>query len=771
MQKHEFCSAQNRFAVRKALEFFRAFLRNHSDVIDNDEAFELFRKVIAPEQLVKEMSASIPERLLLELCDDGKNSKLRNITTPKSGQNGGIRNKPVKTRIPLEFELRDNVSNVILELWRRGEIRPYARKMLDGIIGNLLDSNRQPSKPSALEKRLDELQRTLQLSDFEMDVVLLLFLARSNLLSVSEKHRFDNMQRKRHAANIAKCLCCPESKVFSGVNQDSKLQKLGCIDSDFDLTSGMDDFLNGMSNDSLSSAYYKKFCGKTLPWSFFERLTEKHGEMLKKIIASGDGKHPVNILFYGEPGTGKTSFAQALAAELGRSCQMIAQSSKDKDSNESRSTRDFRFGALQICDMQAEPSQCVIVVDEADKMLRGGRGGLWALLGGGGDDSGDGGGDKGMLNSVLDSTRAPVIWIANTSAEELDASSRRRFDYSIRFDKLNSKQRLQIWQNNAGKLKLERLVGNALLEKFARQYEVSAGGISMALHNLARIKPAKAEVAATIEKLMAPHCELLGIKAEAGVLPAADYTLRGLNIRGEIPLEQIVEAVRNYRNDTGRDTGRGPDQPRMNLLLTGAPGTGKTEYVKHLGKELDAKVLVRMGSDLLSMWVGEGEKNIRRAFQQAEAEKAILFFDELDGMMQSRERAQQSWEVTQVNELLHCMENFNGVMVGATNFAANLDAAVLRRFTFKLEFDYLDNAGKAHFFEWMFKAKLGAAERARLDGIPRLAPGDFRTVRQKLHYLQAGGAENINSARLNALEEESRFKAGARGVAKQKIGF
>ena len=175
-----------------------------------------------------------------------------------------------------------------------------------------------------------------------------------------------------------------------------------------------------------------------------------------------------------------------------------------------------------------------------------------------------------------------------------------------------------------------------------------------------------------------------------------------------------------------------------------------------------------MGSDLLDMYVGGTEKNIRRAFAQAEAEKTILFLDEIDGLVQNRERAQRSWEVTQVNELLHQMENFNGVMIGATNFATNLDAAILRRFTFKLEFDYLDNAGKMLFFERMFQAKLNEAENMRLATIPNLAPGDFRTVRQALFYL---GEDVSNSDRIAALERESFAKGQNRFAVKSKMGF
>ena len=70
--------------------------------------------------------------------------------------------------------------------------------------------------------------------------------------------------------------------------------------------------------------------------------------------------------------------------------------------------------------------------------------------------------------------------------------------------------------------------------------------------------------------------------------------------------------------------------------MFGPPGTGKTEFVKHLGKELDRKVLVMKGSDLLSKYVGESEQNIAKAFQRAETEHVILFFDEIDGLVQDR---------------------------------------------------------------------------------------------------------------------------------------
>ena len=360
-----------------------------------------------------------------------------------------------------------------------------------------------------------------------------------------------------------------------------------------------------------------------------------------------------------------------------------------------------------------------------------------------------GGSEKGVINTVLDGMKVPAIWISNADSDEMDESVRRRFDYSIRFRALTRCQRETIWRNNIRKLGMKSLIPETAAAAFAERYETSAGGITMVLENVKRLHADPSRAEDLVERIMRPHCELMHTPVQDGRgRPAAGYSLEGLNIKGNV------------------DAAKAADRPRMNLLLWGPPGTGKTEYVKYLGSVLDRKVVSKMGSDLLDKYVGGTEERIAAAFAEAEAEKAILFLDEIDGLLQSRSRADHTWEVTQVNELLQQMENFDGVLVCATNFFDNLDPAVLRRFTFKIEFGYLDGDGKRRFFERMFGTPLSEVECARLDAIDDLAPGDFRTVRQSLHYL---GAAVDNAMRLGELEKESAVKrAGRRRVV---MGF
>lgn len=229
-----------------------------------------------------------------------------------------------------------------------------------------------------------------------------------------------------------------------------------------------------------------------------------------------------------------------------------------------------------------------------------------------------------------------------------------------------------------------------------------------------------------------------------------------------MPLEQIVAAVAMF-SKTRRSS---EVTPRLSILLSGPSGCGKSEFVKYLGERAGKEVVVVTASDVLRALVGETEQRIADVFREAAEKKAILFLDEVDSLLYDRKSAHYGWERVQTNELLIQMELFTGVLVCATNLVEQLDAAVMRRFTFKVQMAALDDEGKVKFFSRYFKSELNADERRRLLSIPNLTPGDFRTVRERLFFL-AGKNGADNARRLAALEVESAAKKDSRA----HIGF
>jgi len=646
--------------------------------------------------------------------------------------------------------LNDDVDDLLATLWNNAESRKKCRLLMKAIRKQIFYTYKKPRKAELIELRFRDLQKSLGLTDLELEVLTFAYLKSETCLEYPR--RLGTQERPVYFAMALDRSYC---EVMEAMSPKGKLRKYNILDDDWDFNArAYGGYLGGTEKDALERRFYKKSETETLPWEYYGELSKTHGKLLKLLI--GSRKDRINILLYGAPGTGKTSFARSLASEMGLEAYEVRQGDSDGKNISSAS----RLAGIQICNEQVNPDKSLMIIDEADELLRSSSGMFASLFGFGGGKTTE----KGVVNSILDDMRVPAVWIANTAASAIDEAVRRRFDYSIEFESLNTMQREMIWKNGVEKHGLGKLICDEDIPELAAKYSASAGGISMVLEHIKDIRPKSNAVKGLVESLMKPHCELMGIQdAGTRTLPAKDYSLDGLNIKSPVKLERIVDAVRNFGDAEYNSQSR--DIPRMNLLLWGPPGTGKTEFVKYLGKVLGKKVLVRMGSDILDKFVGGTEENIRRAFKQAEAEHAVLFLDEIDGLVQNRSSAHHSWEVTQVNELLYQMENFNGVMIGATNHSDGLDPAIMRRFTFKVEFDYLENEGKAMFFERMLDRKLSSADRRELDEIPNLAPGDFRTVRQSLFYC---GTQSTNSEYLAALAAET---AAKRIGARSRIGF
>ena len=124
-------------------------------------------------------------------------------------------------------------------------------------------------------------------------------------------------------------------------------------------------------------------------------------------------------------------------------------------------------------------------------------------------------------------------------------------------------------------------------------------------------------------------------------------------------------------------------RPGFTSLFYGPPGTGKTLSACLLGKHCGCDVYKVDLSMVVSKYIGETEKNLARVFDLAEHKGWILFFDEADALFGKRTRVDDShdrYANQEISFLLQRIEDFDGVVILASNFKANIDDAFVRRF-------------------------------------------------------------------------------------------
>jgi SpoVK/Ycf46/Vps4 family AAA+-type ATPase len=173
--------------------------------------------------------------------------------------------------------------------------------------------------------------------------------------------------------------------------------------------------------------------------------------------------------------------------------------------------------------------------------------------------------------------------------------------------------------------------------------------------------------------------------------------------------------------------------------FAGPPGTGKTICAEAIAHALGRRLLVVRYAEVESMWVGETPKHVAELFQIAQEEKAVLLFDEADSIAARRSTSpDQSFSRESnavVNVLLKELETFRGVVIFATNLAANFDPAFERRIRTQVLFEVPDVVGR----ERIWRAQMHPRT-------PLHADVDFRRLAEQ--YEVTGG--DIRNAVLKA---------------------
>ena len=619
--------------------------------------------------------------------------------------------------------------------------------------------DRQPlDRTGALYRNIDHISDMIGLSDLEKETLAFVVLLQACSVLRDCVEALNEQTSASVCEQLALVLGVEQTEMRTVLRNESPLCAAGLLTVDRTETdmSDMLSLLNGLDTALLDEPtdghhlfrqYFQTSTPPQHPVDAFPHLKDDLG-VLRRILnaARQQETQGINILIYGASGTGKTAFVRALGTSVNAPLFEVSHETDETNLKEEH----FRFRSYLLSQrVLAKNIGSLILFDEVEDVFPDS---VVPFLG----RTKSSGRYKAWTNTVLESNPRPAFWLCN-EAQQIDQAFRRRFTYALEFRTP------------------PRSVRHSMLKQRLHQLPVRPEWIEQVTQNR-HLTPALIEQAGKIVAL-AKHENVA--TAEALATRTLRHSLEALGlppdylVTGDAPPLAYRPELLNPSHDLTALTQGLKARPKGRLCFSGPPGCGKTAFAQHLAEQVDKPLLQKTASDLLNYYLGETEKNLAAMFREAEDEDAVLFLDEADSFLQDRTSAHRSWEVTQVNELLKQMEQFDGLFICATNLMDRLDPAVHRRFDLKIQFDYLksDQAGKlfirvlADFQGYTRPRRSTESVKMRLSKLSTLTPGDFATV---VRQARALGTRYDAEQLLSALEAECRAKANE---GKQVTGF
>jgi transitional endoplasmic reticulum ATPase len=453
-----------------------------------------------------------------------------------------------------------------------------------------------------------------------------------------------------------------------------------------------------------------------------------------------------NVLLHGAPGTGKTEFARALVSSVDASGFCIDHT----DEHGGEASRGERLASLRLSQTFAsQHHRAVLVLDEAEDIFQADYQNPFARVFKRPNES------KAWMNNLLESNPHPVVWISN-QVGHLDPAYLRRFAFCLEFPKTPYALRRRIVDEQLSVSGCNAQTIDAIAASEHMTPALLASAVTFAtLSARSGLGPDLA-----VRTLVDEHAKAAG-RIGPPPMPrlATRFDTRYLNVVGNTTPQRLLDALR-------------AEQPTA-LVFCGAPGTGKTQFAAEIAKRLGRQLVVRTASDINSKWYGESEGNVAQMFHSCDHASEVLFLDEAEVLLGSRTDTHHRADRAVTAEFLRWLEVFEGTFICATNHVADFDAALMRRFTFRLEFKPMTRAQREEMYAevalgWRLSESsplpcLHSEASVRLAELVLLTPGDFANAARRVRQLGLG-----TDAWLDELEAEHGAKGGARSA---RIGF
>ena len=433
-------------------------------------------------------------------------------------------------------------------------------------------------------------------------------------------------------------------------------------------------------------------------WGFDEKINYGRGSMM---------------LFYGKPGTGKTMTAHAVADHLNKRVLNVDIPTFVAHHDAQR----FLPGLFR----EAKIQNAILFFDECEMLFADRRGGNMLVT---------------LLLTELEQFEGVAIFATNLP-RILDEAFQRRVLVRVNFPEPDLQSRSEIWRSLIPEQ--APIADDVDFELLGARFEITGGyiknavlaAVAEAVHTHSERTDESADPQITMQMLedAARHQLNLIEDLDAEGLYSPEVRLKDVILEEEASskVKGVIDAVRYLPGVLHRwgIGGTGGDRGGVVALFHGPPGTGKTLCAEAIAGELNRPLKIARSSTILSKWVGESERNLHKMFKDARAHGAVLFIDEADSLIESREGANSSHTRSLVNLLLSLIERHSGLVLLATNYRERLDSALERRVTHMVELKRPSAETRRRLWESMLPAEapgvdeidvLSLAERYELSG-------------------------------------------------------